>query len=149
MRLTTLALCLTLLAALGAHAGQEKKDRERLQGTWKIVSANTGNADADRNLEGRTVKIVGDTIQTYNHAGESEGIFSFRLDPTKTPKQIDLSRTRDGREQTVYGIYALENGKLRLCWSARKDGGTRPADFNTVGTINEFRAYVLERQKDN
>ncbi len=147
MRLTIHALGLALLAVAGVAVAGEKADREKLQGTWKIVAANTGYAERDRHALGLTMKVVGDTIISYNKAGEPESVFSFRLDPAKTPKQIDLTETKDGRQRTVYGIYALENGKLRTCGSA-KVGGIRPSDFTTVGTINEFRIYVWEKQKE-
>jgi len=69
----------------------------------------------------------------------------IRLDPSKSPKEFDFTML-DGpsKGSTFSGIYALENGQLRICYSLTKDPKDRPKDFKTVrGELREL--IVLER----
>jgi uncharacterized protein (TIGR03067 family) len=68
----------------------------------------------------------------------------IRLDPSKSPKEIDITfLDGPGKGSTFPGIYALEKEQLRLCFSHTKD---RPKDFKTErGQLREL--VILEREK--
>src|SRR5207249_8039647 len=73
---------------------------------------------------------------------------TFRLDPTKSPKAIDMTWL-DGhlKGQALAGIYSLEKGQLWLCYAPlSKDSSNRPAEFKTRKG-DGLTLVVLERVK--
>ena len=61
---------------------------------------------------------------------------TFRVDPSKDPKEIDLVLAAD---MTWPGIYRLEGDRLRLCLDSQ--GRERPASLSG----ERFFAYELQR----
>src|SRR5205809_798353 len=94
MRLSTIALSVVLLlAAAGAKDDAAKKDLEKFQGKWTLISAQRdGKKTPDEEAKKITLAIQGSKFVLYKD-GEviSEG--TFTLDPTKKPKQIDETAT--------------------------------------------------------
>ncbi len=74
---------------------------------------------------------------------------TFKLDPTKKPKTIDMTVTEGRREQDqgkeLHGIYELTKDGLKWCTS--EPGGTeRPKEFATKeGTRDLF--VTLKKEK--
>jgi uncharacterized protein (TIGR03067 family) len=71
---------------------------------------------------------------------------TFKLDPTKKPKWIDI---HDGAPDSTPGIYLLEDGKLKLCVASGKKGGKpaeRPTEFKTTPKAL-ITLMILERAK--
>src|SRR5262249_19213157 len=101
-----------------------KTDQERLVGGWVIV-----NDDSMRKGEPWIISMDEITMQA-NVAGV-RGFSNFpRLDPAKSPKQIDIRVTKTNLEAVgeIKGIYSLDNdGELRLCLGEM--GKDRPAAF--------------------
>ena len=81
---------------------------------------------------------------TWHSGGPVDVKARIELDPSKSPKEIDISiLDGPGKGSTFPGIYALEKGQLRVCTSHTKD---RPKDFKTErGQLREL--LVLERVK--
>jgi uncharacterized protein (TIGR03067 family) len=50
---------------------------------------------------------------------------SFTLDAAKSPAQIDLTFGSDKNKMLVKGIYAVEEGEMKICYSPR----ARPKSF--------------------
>ena len=71
----------------------------------------------------------------------------FQMDPSKTPKQIDVIATNSaGKSQTSFAIYELEGDTYKVCASFRSD--ERPAELSSKpgsGTVFE----VLKREKQS
>jgi uncharacterized protein (TIGR03067 family) len=65
---------------------------------------------------------------------------AFRLDSTKTPKQIDLS-------DSARGIYELDGDKLKLCWDQKGKENGRPTKFAHDKDRATVHYYVLKREK--
>ena len=64
--------------------------------------------------------FAGNEVRHDAQTPRFEERMSFRLDTTQSPKWIDLTvETKAGEAPAVPGIYAVENGRLRLCvnWS--------------------------------
>jgi uncharacterized protein (TIGR03067 family) len=64
--------------------------------------------------------------------GETDLRMTFKLDPTKTPKTIDMKIIEGPCEgQTFHGIYTLEGDIFRICRHVDLDM-ERPKEFTTL-----------------
>jgi uncharacterized protein (TIGR03067 family) len=128
---TVLSLALVIVAYVAA--GQEdkaKEDKQKLQGTWKLISFEIGGkGDDDTKDENRELVIDGDKITVKNEGKEVEQD-RFVLDPTKKPKSIEVTTlTGDEKDKKRLGIYELEGDNLKICIDEK--GEARPAEFKT------------------
>src|SRR5207249_20864 len=81
-----------------------KTDQERMAGYWLIVKN-----DGSRNRTGEDWLIANGAIVMYpNHWGFRILMHFHRLDPSKNPKQIDITVTKTNKEHVgvIKGIYA-------------------------------------------
>lgn len=68
------------------------------------------------------------------------------VDPTKEPKQIDMTLQFPIKEEKVrMGIYKIENDVLTCCYA--KAGAERPANFEPWNR-NDVQVITLRRKKD-
>ena len=131
-----LILTTGLLAAAGGP-GQESRplsDLDKLRGTWLTVSlVNDGKTLVDEKTppkSGPATKLVYDGNKWMIRVGDKTvagGVFT--IDPTKTPKQIDiLDETGTKNDKTKLGIYELDGDVIRFCVS--RSGKPRPTEFS-------------------
>jgi uncharacterized protein (TIGR03067 family) len=134
MMVRTLALAVLLVT--GAYcAGPASDDRTRLEGTW-VLQAVEVNGDkiplkdikTGKVLEARLV-IKGDQYLFY--LGKNKAVFTHKMNPSATPKQIDLT-VADGslKGKTYRGIYRLEKDTYTICRNV-EPGKDRPSAFAT------------------
>src|SRR5205085_2231356 len=96
-----------------------QEEQKKLQGTWKVVSAEVDGVAAPRErFKAVTYRFDGDKM--IEQQGEHRSDRRYRLDPSATPRAIDIRRTftsfqaRQGQvekqpgEVTDLGIYRLE-----------------------------------------
>lgn len=118
--------CSVVLLAVGFCGGDDKKDdKDLLQGEWTAVSAEIGGKAA-ANFKDLKLVVKGD--EWTPPSGGKGGKFSFKIDQSKNPKQLDLKRTADGKESTWAGIYKIEGDTLTFC-RPQSAGGKRPTEF--------------------
>ena len=135
---------------LGAEGKKDdaKKDKEALQGAWKIVSSEAGGKDQTEGFKDHLIVFEGDTFALKK--GDQVGLKgTFKLDPSQKPKAIDLTITEGGREgdkgKVLHGIYEL--GKDALKWCTAEPGGTdRPREFSTTEGVNHM-LVTLKKEK--
>ncbi len=106
------------------RTGKPKTDQEKIQGMWVGVS-----------IKGAPVQDLEDiaSLYTFTFKGNKVDILfggqlgqgTFKLDPTKTPKQIDILITNKER---MNGIYKLTGNRLVISGSGANN--KRPTDFN-------------------
>lgn len=149
------------------RAAEDRSDAEALKGTWQVVSQQrAGRATARPRsmlwiIEGETIWLVPSWMaererqtspkdnkpvsQTPKKPGSSRGLrMSFRLNPAKSPKLIDI----EGLGKSVsLGLYKLDGDDLTICMGvtqaspvydkrAKNDESTRPEAISPeAGTV--------------
>jgi uncharacterized protein (TIGR03067 family) len=142
------ALWILIVSAALSPAGDapkgDKGDREKLQGTWKVVSlVNDGQEVPPEKIEEARLTFEGDR---YSLKGGEEGYRgTFKLDSGQSPRQITTTfLADDGKEKgKALGIYELDGKRLRICW--RHEGEERPKQFASRPGSG-IRLMVLERE---
>jgi uncharacterized protein (TIGR03067 family) len=140
-------IAMALAAGVLLAADDAKKDKEQLQGSWRPVSAEQGGkaqADAKEHL----LTFDGDTF-TIKKGDQLFLKGTFTLDPSQSPKAIDMKVTEGQREEhkgkEVHGIYELSKGTLKWC-TAQPGSDERPKEFATKeGT--KLLLVTLEKEK--
>jgi uncharacterized protein (TIGR03067 family) len=142
----------SLLAAAGARAeGPAKTDTEALQGTWCLASVEVNKQTIPlKNLKQGDVVVVGTLVIKADsyifHLGKSRLEFTFRVDPTKKPKAIDLTVTEGPQKgRTYHGIYKLEGDTYTICRNVEPDK-ERPTEFAT-SPKSGLMLVVWQREK--
>ena len=140
-----IASCLFFQAVGAVRApGDGDEDGKQLQGDWRALELQTGGNAAPKGVvEKARVEVKGDEM-TWHSGGKVVRKSRLRLHPGKSPKEIDITALDGPDKGTTYpGIYSLEKGQLRLCYSRTKD---RPKEFKTGrGGLREL--VILERVK--
>jgi len=148
----TLASFILLAACGGVAVGKDPAADElkALAGMWKLVAVEVGGKAVPK---GELLSITfalqpgGKSAVRVNGGDEFETVSV--LDPTKTPKTIDIDH-RGGlfKGQKQYGIYKVDGDRMTVC--STPPGGKaedRPRDFDTKASKGEL--VVWERQKDD
>src|SRR5262245_55680281 len=124
-----LPFAVVLLIAAATPAQDTKKELEKLQGEWTMVSMETrGKKAPDDVVNQDKLTIKGDQWTVTTLKG-GEGKATFKIDPSKTPKTIDLTFEID-KTAPSRGIYKLEGDTLILCRTAGHL--ERPKEFKTT-----------------
>jgi uncharacterized protein (TIGR03067 family) len=134
----------------GGHARPADKTAEtELEGKWEAVSLVVdGEEPIEENkklLKGQQIEFRGGKLIFLRDGKPRAGGATVRIDPTTTPKQIDMTYDpSDGKGlggPTVNGIYKLEGDTLTICYAGR--GEDRPTEFasrpGTKGSLSVQR----------
>jgi uncharacterized protein (TIGR03067 family) len=131
-------------AAAGAKAvaKDEKDDRQRIQGIWKAAGLESdGLPRPESAYSGTTITFQGDAT-ILSERGYPPSTMSFKLDPLKSPKAIDLIRpSGPNKGEGLPGIYDLEGDNLKICFRIGKD---RPKEFTTHAN-DDTEMFTLTR----
>lgn len=122
-------------AASAAEPDAAKDDLRKLQGTWVVVHFVLNGRTVMEQDTSYTVEIEGEKL-SFGHemrmGAERKGTtqdFTLRLDPAKSPKQMDLVAHQGiFKDKTFPAIYEFEGEMLKLCRT--HPGRERPADFS-------------------
>jgi uncharacterized protein (TIGR03067 family) len=138
-------LTAVLIVAAPAPADDKKKDEEKIQGTWTVVSMEReGQKFPDDEVKKMKV-VIKDDLLTINNGCRDEQA-RIKLDAKKKPKALDLMAVKDGKEQgAVPGIYEIDGDNLKLCWD-KGSTADRPTEFATKKR-SSTALMVLKREK--
>lgn len=127
--------------ASAATPGDNKADKDRLQGEWITVSGEMNGKPIDADLvKNQIYEFRGDMLTTKNN-GTTLGAASFSLDESKKPKALNVQA---GSLGTNPAIYEIKDDELKICMD--KPGGTRPTEFKTrPGTSQKL--FIFKRKK--
>jgi uncharacterized protein (TIGR03067 family) len=135
---------LTLAMIIGpgrALAEDAKKDLEKLQGNWVLVSAETKGKDITNNVKREfSMNIKGKKFVV--EFGGNRFVRTIRVNSAKSPKEIDLGLPTTAKREL--GIYALEGDKLKISWVTLGQG--RPKGFATNAKTDQT-TLVVKRKK--
>jgi uncharacterized protein (TIGR03067 family) len=134
--LVSVAATLVLVAAQAQDVkdGQVEKDMKKLQGTWILVFGEfDGKPVAKEHVQKSKRTHTGNEVSVVLPHLYKEPIKNklARLDPTKTPKEMDLARSvgpNTGR--TLLAIYAVSEDTFRICYDP--SGKERPREFKST-----------------
>ena len=122
----------TFLALAQARADDPATDQKAIQGTWDvsefILDGKPRPEDVTRGLK---FVFIGDTMKLVGPVGIGEHAYKFTLDPTKTPKAIDVV-PQDGPSEGKSGpaISELTGDTLKLC-IPNNETKDRPTEFKS------------------
>jgi uncharacterized protein (TIGR03067 family) len=137
---------LTVVLAVAVPAEDKKKDEELIQGTWTVVSREfVGKKTPEKELKAMKVTIKEGTITLDD--GEKKEKHAYKLDPSKTPKAIDLANTGIEQKETTPAIYELDGDALKICWS-EKDPDHRPTKFAGDEASGQTMIVLKREKKD-
>lgn len=138
-RAAVAASLLIPLALLNADDKEDaiKKDRKLLEGVWKVVSLEV-NGDKTDIDETRKMTVVNGADDSWSFRTEGNVVASGTnvLDPTKSPKTIDLIVIDGGKKDVYQGIYEISEKTRRLCFVPI--GVERPTDFTSTSGSQRF-----------
>jgi len=105
-----------LLVAADTPDDLAKKEREKFQGTWVVENAE-GKAPAKvlEQMKGSKIIFSDNKIQIVPKGQDKRPASSYKLDPTKKPKEIDLiQKGPGGRTMISQAVYQLKGDELKI-----------------------------------
>lgn len=144
-------IALLLFSAGAANAADAVADElKKLQGEWQAVEVEAqGRKNGKDHPDVRILRFRFDDkgmMQPVTDGGGQGRKKSIKLDPTKSPKEIDIT-SHDGQEKdkTAACIYKLDGDRLTICIPYfAKDTSVRPKEFKADDGI---MVITLERAK--
>jgi uncharacterized protein (TIGR03067 family) len=139
-------IAVVVLIAADARDDDAKKDREKFQGNWQLISAERdGKKTPQEDAKKITLTIQGDKfILRKDSVIISEG--TMTLDPTKKPKAINETLTTGPNEGKVFSaIYEIDDEHHKICFAAL--GKERPTEFSSKpGSGNILQVWKREKK---
>jgi RNA polymerase sigma factor (sigma-70 family) len=125
------------------------REAKWLTGVWKVtrVEANGEPLLTPAGLKNARVTFEANTAEVVGFQLLFVGTFSFRLDPGKTPKEIDVT-PQDGpmRGRTFAGIYVVRQAEMRVCLRLEQTEKGRPKGYVTSGGSGLY-TLILEPER--
>jgi RNA polymerase sigma factor (sigma-70 family) len=111
-------------------AADAEREAKALEGAWVVVALEAnGRKATPEEVKGMRWTVRGGEVTATDPDGGTDKL-SIRLDPGKSPKEIDLvALGGPNKGQTAAGIYQLDDGKLRICLRDSGGPGGRPKEF--------------------
>ena len=146
-------VCAVTVVALAiseaSGADKVKEDLKKLQGEWPVVIFEMrGRGGKIEHINNKLV-FDGEKLTIYRVAGAGKAenwSYSVKLDPTASPKTIDLTHL-DGnaKGQVVQGVYEVADNELSVCIAPLNK--PRPDGLNTSSNDPGWWLYKCKRPK--
>lgn len=109
--------------------GAATGDRSRLEGDWDVVSITVGGiADPPTNDKAMKLRFQNNKVIALETDSPKEE-FTYKLDETKKPKQIEVDPVVKGGKPGFKGIYQLAGDQLKIGINV-KNMGAAPESFD-------------------
>jgi uncharacterized protein (TIGR03067 family) len=127
-------LCTLVLGGTGVQADEKadvEKELKKFQGTWTFESVEAGGKEVPAaEFKGITVTFEGDKY-TVKKGDEVIQAATQKLDPSKSPKTLDVTVAEGPNEGAVMlGIYEISGDTLKVCFDP--EGKNRPTQFKSA-----------------
>jgi uncharacterized protein (TIGR03067 family) len=120
------------------------KEAKKMEGTWKPVTAELGGRPFPEEVIKMMQLVLADGKYTVT-IGEQKDEGTVKLDPTKTPRTMDITGTKGPNQgKTIPAIFELTDTTLRVCYDL--SGKERPKEFKTKADTQLF-LVEYRRQK--
>jgi uncharacterized protein (TIGR03067 family) len=140
---SSVVFCAIGFAASGASGtvandkAELEKEARKFQGTWTFESSVMGGEE----LPADHLKLVVVTFEgdkhTVKRGDEVIQVGTQKLDPSMTPKTIDVTMLEGPHKGTVMpGIYEINADTLKVCFDP--EGKTRPTEFKSPPGSKNF-----------
>ena len=126
------------IAAMAQVPSEIEKDKKLLQGNWEVVSMLQAGREIPRDGGKLIFAFQGDKI-TVKLKDKILNEGTYKIDPGKKPKTIDVKDSRKGAD---LGIYEVNEKEIKLCMGGR--GKDRPKEF-TAPPENDQSLVILKR----
>ena len=140
-QMTSLAAVLLVLPVI-SRGGDAKTDKEKLQGTWKLVSLEADGEQGPAHIVAKLKLVFENDTLTFTPGEPGFTNYTFRVDPTTAPPSFDMTHA-DGtdKDKTMKGLYSLEGDSLKICFGKANE---RPKEMTSK---SGQMMYVLKRDK--
>jgi uncharacterized protein (TIGR03067 family) len=138
---------LVFVAPLAVH-DDAAKEQEKLAGVWQVeMYEYEGRQAAPAVVQEMKLTFTNDRLTLTKPRSGPDRVFTFKLDPTKTPKAIDTT-AQDGpyKGEVARGIYDLDGDRLRICLPDDPVIRERPTTFETKAG-SRLVLLVMKRTK--
>jgi uncharacterized protein (TIGR03067 family) len=139
-----LTLVCGVIAAKPAKEDAAKKDRDGIQGAWKVVAMGADGEQAPAEIVAALKLVFKDDTLTFTPGEPGFTNYTFKLDPTTKPASFNMIHAEAANKGEVQkGIYLLEGEHLKICFG---NGDKRPKTFTAKAESGQAM-YTLERMK--
>jgi uncharacterized protein (TIGR03067 family) len=114
-----------------------KREIKKFQGTWTFESSETGGKKLPAGeLKGLILTFEGDK-HTVKKGDQVIQVGTQKLDPSKSPKTIDVTLTEGpNKGKVLLGIYEIDGDTLKVCFDLQ--GKKRPTEFKSAAGSHTF-----------
>lgn len=146
MRIALVALLCSLVLIASGRTGVRadgkadiEKELKKFQGTWTFESVEAGGKEQPAaEFKGMTVIFEGDK-HTVKKGDEVIQVGTQKLDPSKSPKTLDVTMVEGPNKGAVLlGIYEISGDTLKVCFDP--EGKKRPTEFKSASGSQIFVA---------
>ena len=139
------SFAVVMLLSAHAHAADTSNDLKAAQGIWTLSSGEVdGKPLTEKQLKGGKLEIKGDgyTVKLADHETLTG---TQKMDPTKSPKAIDITDSNGpNKGKTSLGIYEIKGDEFRVVFAAT--GKPRPTKFATTANSGQWM-HVWKKAK--
>jgi uncharacterized protein (TIGR03067 family) len=131
-----------LIAADAKDDDAAKKELKKLSGTYVMASGESrAEKLSEESIKGAKLTIEGETYTAM--FGEGAVMGTLKLDPTKTPKEIEAT---DSERKTILGIYKFDKDQFTVCFAP--PGKERPKEFSIKAGTGDFIHVWKKKAKE-
>jgi uncharacterized protein (TIGR03067 family) len=127
MKRTALMLLAVGLLIAADDKDAAKQDLDKLQGEWTLESGERDGQAIPEEFVKSLKRVIKDNTSVVSRDGEALSKSTFKLDPTKKPKAIDITLEQE-KDKPILGIYELDGDTFKICYG--QPGGERPKEFS-------------------
>ena len=131
---------------IAADAEDAKKDLEKLQGTWALVSGERdGKKFTEEEVKKTMLFIKDDTFRIPESSVATSEDGTIKIDPSKKPKEMDATTGSGPDNGKIWqGIYKLYGDTYEVCFAP--PGKDRPTEFSSKAGSG-YLLQIWKREK--